>query len=449
MFTKLDHEYLIKLNPLKAMIIFSIPLMIGNLFQQTYSLVDSAIVGRYVGERALAAVGASYALTNIFICVAIGGGMGAAVIVSQHFGAKKYKDMKTSIYTSLITFLFFGILLGIFGVLTCDKIMVILKTPANCINMATEYLNIYFYGLPFVFLYNILAAMFNALGKSKIPLYFLIFSSVFNVILDLIFVIEFKMGVRGVAWATLIAQGISCIFSFFVLIKLLKDYYKDKVKYFDLKEVLTMLRIALPSILQQSTVSIGMMLVQSVVNSFGSNALAGYSIAMRVENLCIVPMLSIGNTVSAFAAQNIGAKKPDRVMEGYKDSYKMVLAFALFIFIIIQLFYKEIIFAFIGNNYNSVIYDTAKNYLKFISFFFCLIGFKTCVDGLLRGAGDMMVYTIANLVNLGIRVSIAMIFASIYGIRMVWIAIPIGWCANWLISFMQYKTGKWKKIIIH
>lgn len=442
----MENNYLIQKKPLNALIIFSLPIIIGNLFQQMYTMVDSAIVGRYVSEQALAAVGASYSLTNIFICIAIGGGIGASVIVSQYFGAQNYIKMKSAVYTSLILFLILSIFLGGFGLLFSRKIMEVLNTPNEVFDVAIEYLNIYFIGLPFLFMYNVLSAMFNALGKSGIPLCFLIFSSIFNIILDWILVTQFHMGVAGVAWATLIAQSISAVLSFLVLIIQLKEMGTGHFKIFAGEELLNIIKISLPSILQQSTVSIGMMLVQSVVNSFGPEALAGFSAAMRIEAICIVPMTGIGNAVSSYTAQNIGAHKDKRVVEGYHVANRMVLVCAFIIFLILELFNRQIIAVFLGADGTNAAMSTGRNYLIFMGYFFCLIGFKMAVDGLLRGAGDMKIFTIANLVNLLIRVFIAMVFAPRYGINMVWYAVPLGWFANWIISFMQYRTGKWKKV---
>lgn len=441
----MNDDYLIQKKPINALVTFSLPIIIGNLFQQTYTMVDSAMVGRYVSEQALAAVGASYSLTNIFICVAIGGGIGASVIVSRYFGARDYKKMTTSVFTSLISFLALSILLGVFGLLSGRQIMTALHTPSDVLDMAVEYLGIYFIGLPFLFMYNVLSAMFNALGKSKIPLGFLIFSSLFNIILDWILVAELGMGVSGVAWATLIAQGLSAILSFFVLLWELRRMGCGHARIFDQEEIVPMLRIALPSILQQSTVSIGMMLVQSVVNSFGTEALAGFSAAMRIEALCIVPMSGIGNAMSSYTAQNIGARKEKRVVEGYHAANKLVVLCAVIIFLILEIFKRQIITLFLGADGTDTAMATGLGYLTFMGFFFCLIGFKMSVDGLLRGAGDMKMFTVANLVNLSIRVSIAMIFAPLYGIAVVWYAVPVGWFSNWLISFMQYRTGKWKE----
>ena len=442
----MENDYLIQKKPLNALIIFSLPIIIGNLFQQTYTMADSAIVGRYVSEQALAAVGASYSLTNIFICVAIGGGIGASVIVSHYFGAKNYRKMKTAVFTSLIVFLALSILLGGFGLLFSRKIMAALNTPGDVFDAAIAYLNIYFIGLPFLFMYNVLSAMFNALGKSKIPLFFLIFSSIFNIVLDWMLVTQFHMGVEGVAWATLIAQSISAVLSFIVLIFQLRKLDSERSGIFAREELLPMIKISLPSILQQSTVSIGMMLVQSVVNNFGSEALAGFSAAMRIEAICVVPMTGIGNAMSSYTAQNIGAHKEKRVVDGYHVANKLVLVCAAVIFLILELFNGPIISLFLGTDGTDIAISTGRSYLTFMGFFFCLIGFKMAVDGLLRGAGDMKMFTIANLVNLFIRVFIAMTFAPHYGIAMVWYAVPIGWFANWIISFSQYRTGKWEKI---
>lgn len=441
----MTNDYLIEKRPMEALFIFALPMMIGNLFQQLYTMADSAIVGRFVGEQALAAVGASYSLTNIFICVAIGGGVGASVVVSRYFGAKEYGKMKLAVYTALTAFLAVSLLLGGVGLMFSQKIMVLLNTPEDVLDMAVVYLNIYFLGLPFLFMYNVLSSMFNALGKSRIPLYFLIFSSVLNVILDVISVTWFHMGVAGVAWATLIAQGISAIFSFVVLFRVLRGLEEKNCGLFDWSELAEMTRIALPSILQQSTVSIGMMLVQSVVNSFGSQALAGFSAGMRIESISIVPMSAIGNAMSSYTAQNMGAGKQERVREGYLAATRLVLIFAVLLCLIVELFYQPMITLFLGESGTETALATGCGYLKFIGWFFCFIGFKMSVDGLLRGAGDMVMFTVANLVNLTIRVSLSVALAPVYGIAVVWYAIPLGWIANWAISYAEYRTGKWKE----
>lgn len=442
----MKNDYLITENPLKALIVFAIPMIIGNLFQQAYTMADSAIVGRLVGEKALAAVGAAYSLTNIFICVAIGGGMGASVIVSQYFGHGNYGKLKKTVYTALVSFLVISVMLGVIGLAFSKNIMIAMNTPVEVLDMSVTYLQIYFLGLPFLFMYNVLSSMFNALGKSRIPLYFLIFSSVFNIVLDWVFVADFALDVAGVAWATLIAQGVSVLGSFTVLRKELKKLEGASDGIFEAEELLPMAKIALPSILQQSTVSIGMMLVQSVVNSFGAESLAGFSAGMRLESICIVPMAAVGNAISSYTAQNIGAGQLKRVSKGYVQANKMVIFFGVVICVILELFPTQFITLFLGADGSQVAIATGYGYLVFMGFFFFMIGFKMAADGVLRGAGDMKLFTIANLVNLSIRVIMAMTLAPRFGIAWVWYAVPIGWTANFVISYLEYRTGKWKTI---
>ena len=369
---KQNKDYLITEKPSRALLIFSIPMIIGNLFQQAYTIVDSAIVGRYVGETALAAVGASYALTSIFICIAIGGGIGASVIISHHFGAHNYGRMKTCIRTALLSFLFISLILGGIGLIFSQQIMEVLNTPADAIDIAVTYLNIYFLGLPFLFMYNILSSMFNALGESRIPLYLLIFSSVLNIFLDLYMVAVLNLGVAGAAYATFIAQGISAVLSLIIFVVTLQQLQGKAEGWFSKTEFSDMSRIALPSILQQSTVSIGMMLVQSVVNSFGTQILAGFSAAMRIESLCIVPMSAIGNAMSSYTAQNIGAEKEERISQGYRAGNFMIIVIAVILCFFLEIAHKPLIALFLDNEPSAQTIVTGESYLKFIGFFFCL-----------------------------------------------------------------------------
>ncbi len=432
----------------KSLFLFALPILLGNLFQQFYNMVDSMVVGRYVGENALAAVGASYALSTVFISIAVGGGIGASVLTSRYLGAKDYKNLHLSISTSMISFFVFSVILGIFGFMFSPTILRALNTPPVVQEQADIYLKIYFIGLPFLFMYNIISSIFNALGKSRIPLYFLAFSSALNIVLDLYTVRVLQMGVAGVAIATLIAQGLSAILSFMVLVKLLKGYPKEKkAKHFDLQYFGKMLTIAIPSIIQQSIVSIGMMLVQSVVNGFGEATLAGFSAAMRIESICVVPLASMGNAVSTFVAQNLGAGQKERATKGYHISYGIILAFGFIIMVVLEFFNVPIIQSFLGKDVSPEVLYTGTSCLKFMGFFYAILGFKMCTDGVLRGAGDMKVFTWANLLNLSIRVCFSYLFAPILGISAVWIAVPIGWSANYLVSFIRYKTGKWKKIV--
>ncbi len=427
---------------------FALPMIVGNLFQQFYNMADTMIVGRFVGEDALAAVGASYSFTNVFIMIAIGGGMGASVLTSQYLGAGEYGRMRTSAYTALINFLVVSIALACFGFFMNPQIMRALKTPENIFDDAVLYLQIYFTGLPFLFMYNVLSATFNALGKSRIPLYFLIFSSVLNIILDLWMVLGWHMGVAGVAIATVAAQGLSAVASFFVLLWELKQYPQPEgtpLRLYDREMLFQGTRIAIPSIIQQSIVSIGMLLVQSVVNGFGSSVLAGYSAGSRVESICIVPMIATGNAVSTFTAQNLGAKQTQRVRQGLKSSFLMILCFGAGIWLILNQFHGQIIAAFIDAEGGGVAYETGNAFVSFIKWFFVLIGFKAATDGVLRGSGDVNVYMAVNLVNLGIRVLVANLCAPVWGMEAVWAAIPLGWAVNFLISYSWYRTGRWSR----
>lgn len=439
----MQNDYLITKNPLIALTIFFLPIMLGNLFQQCYNLVDSAVVGRYVGEQALAAVGACLALTNVFIFIANGSGIGAAVIVGNHFGAKNYKKMKTAIFTSFIAFFLLSIALGLIGFLFGKTFMLWLKVPSDILEMSVIYLKIYFLGLPFLFMYNIIANLFNALGKSKYPLFFLIFSSILNVFLDLLFVIKFKSGIKGVAWATLISQGISSLFSFLVFMFRIKKYENSetyqKTNVFSFYELKNIVKIALPSVFQQSTISIGLLLIQSVVNSFGSQALAGFSVGLRIESLGSVAMVASGTALSTFVAQNIGANKYERIKKGYISANILSIIFGIIFFILVRCFTNSIISIFLGESISEIAYKTAVAYLNYMSIVLCGLGFKQNSDGVLRGSQDMTAFTIGNVVNIVLRVAFPYIFAQKLGISAVWIATPIGWASSILICYAEYK----------
>jgi putative MATE family efflux protein len=434
-------------SPGRSILLFALPMILGNLFQQFYNIIDSVVVGRFVGEEALASVGASFSISNVFIAIAVGGGIGSSVVVSQFLGAKQTGNMKTAISTTLINFLAIGLILGGFGLVFNDRILTLMNTPSNVFEQAAVYLSIYFMGLPFLFMYNVQAAVFQSLGDSKTPLYLLFFSSLLNIVLDLLFVTQFHQGVSGVATATLIAQGLSAVLSFLILIKRLKSYETTELFHiYDWKMTVHMMRIAIPSTLQQSIVHIGMLLVQSVVNGFGSAVMAGFAAGTRIESICIVPMLALGNAMSTYTAQNMGAKKTDRIKKGYGICCLMAIAFAVIICVIMESLGEIFIRSFLNESSAAEAFATGISYVRFISFFYIFIGLKAITDGLLRGAGDVVVFTVANLVNLAIRVSGAALLAPVIGVQAVWFAVPIGWTANYIISLIRYFTGKWERI---
>ena len=431
--------YLTQESPFRALLIFSFPMMMGNLFQQFYTMADSIIVGRFIGESALAAVGASAALSAVFIAIAVGGGAGAMVITSNAFGRKDFTLVKESISTSLISFFILSVVLAAAGYAFSDRIMGLLNTPENIKSDAVLYLRIYFLGLPFLFMYNIISSVFNSLGKSRIPLFLLIFSSLLNIVLDIAAVTALGMGIAGAAWATLISQALSAVLSFIILTKTLKIMDGRRKRLFSSSIFSSMTKIALPSIIQQTTINFGMMLVQSVVNTFGSEVLAGYSASIRIDNIVTVPLSAVGNAMSPYTAQNSGAGKNERIDTGWKSALAIILSFAIAICIILQTFNTEIISLFLGADGSAAAYRTGEEYLSYLGWFYGILGFAFVTGGVLRGMGKMASFTAASIANLSLRVIGAMVFAPLYGVEIVWYVVPLGWILYFSICYVSYR----------
>ena len=303
---------------------FCLPMFGSIIFQQLYNIADSLVAGKFIGENALAAVGNSYEITLIFIAFAFGCNIGCSVIVSRYFGAKEYGEMKTSVYTSLIgSAVLCAVLMGI-GLFGCDALLELINTPEEILADSALYLDIYVLGLPFMFFYNIATGIFSALGDSKTPFYFLAVSSLSNIGVDILFVAGFQMGVAGVAWATLIAQGICAVASLAVLFLRMKRLpceagkEGEKIPLFHKIAVKRIAQIGLPSMLQQSLVSLSMMMMQGLVNSYGKVLVAGYTAATKIDTLAMLPNMNFSNAMSSYTAQNIGANRYDRVKEGLK-----------------------------------------------------------------------------------------------------------------------------------
>lgn len=436
---KHSEYYLTQESPFRALLIFSFPMMMGNLFQQFYTMADSIIVGRFIGEAALAAVGASAALSAVFIAIAVGGGAGAMVITSNAFGRKDFTLVKESISTSLISFLILSLILAAAGYAFSDRIMGLLNTPENIKSDAVLYLRIYFLGLPFLFMYNIISSVFNSLGKSRIPLFLLIFSSLLNIVLDIAAVTALGMGIAGAAWATLISQALSAVLSFIILTKTLKIMDGRRKRLFSSSIFSSMTKIALPSIIQQTTINFGMMLVQSVVNTFGSEVLAGYSASIRIDNIVTVPLSAVGNAMSPYTAQNSGAGKNERIDTGWKSALAIILSFAIAICIILQAFNTEIISLFLGTDGSAAAYRTGEEYLSYLGWFYGILGFAFVTGGVLRGIGKMASFTAASIANLSLRVIGAMVFAPLYGVEIVWYVVPLGWILYFSICYVSYR----------
>ncbi len=432
--------YLITDAPLKALTVFALPMILGSFFQQVYNMADSIIVGQYVGSSALAAVGACAALTNVFICVALGAGVGAGVLVSRYYGSGNYSRMKTIVSTSLISFLILSVFLGVFGFCFSHLMLGVLQTPVDILDEAVLYLRVYFVGFPFLFMYNILSTMFTSIGESKIPLALLIFSSVLNILMDIWMVAGLGLGVFGAAVATLIAQGISAILSLLIFFCRMRRY-KSSFRLFDGQELRSMLKIAVPSVLQQSTVSVGMMIVQAVVNPFGTQALAGYAATMRVENVFSLIFVSIGNAVSPYVSQNLGAGKIGRIRKGYHAALVLDICFAVLAFAVIETLHTPISSLFLGKDGTALAYQVSGDYMRWLGYFFIFMGIKMATDGVLRGLGIMRPFLAANMVNLAIRLAVALICAPRFGIEFVWLAVPAGWLANFLISYAALRKS--------
>ena len=435
-------EYLITDAPLKALTVFAMPMILGSFFQQIYNMADSIIVGQFVGSSALAAVGACAALTNVFICVALGAGVGAGVLVSRYFGAKEYDKMKTIVSTSLLSFLILSIVLGVFGLCFSRPMMRGLQTPPDILDEAVLYLRVYFAGFPFLFMYNILSTMFTSIGESRIPLALLIFSSVLNIFMDLWMVAGLGLGVLSAALATLIAQGISAVFSLLIFLSRMRRY-QSPFQRFDGWELRSMLRIAVPSVLQQSTVSIGMMLVQSVVNSFGSQMLAGYSAAMRVESICVVPMSAMGNAISSYTAQNIGAGKKERIPLGFRTGVKLSELTALPFVILYFIFSRQMMGLFLGAESVEAI-SAGMAFLKIVSPWYFMIVIKLMTDGIIRGSGAMIYFVVATVPDLILRIGFALVLTKSFGSTGIWMAWPFGWIVATTLTLIFYRKLGYK-----
>ncbi len=415
---------------------FCLPLFGSIIFQQLYNIADSFVAGKFISNDALAAVGNSYEITLIFLAFAFGCNIGCSVIVSQLFGAKRYGELKTSVYTTLISSAVLCLLLMIVGLTCTDFILNLINTPLNIYADSKLYLDIYVLGLPFVFFYNVATGIFSALGDSKTPFFFLAFSSIGNIIVDIIFVVCFHMGVDGVAWATLLCQGISCILAlFFVFKRFSKIPSEGKVDIFSFSLLRKISIIAIPSIIQQSFISVGNIIIQGVINSFGSSVIAGYSASIKLNNMVITSLTTIGNGISNYTAQNIGAGKLDRVKEGLKAGFKMVVTIAIPIIIIYFSFTKNLVSIFLENPSGEAL-DSGITFLKIVSPFYIIIAIKLVSDGMLRGAGLMKKFMLATFIDLFLRIVIAM-FLSKTSLATVgiWIAWPISWTISSIISY--------------
>ena len=424
---------------------FCMPLFGSIIFQQLYNIADSLVAGKFIGENALAAVGNSYEITLIFIAFAFGCNMGCSVGVSKLFGARNYKEMKTAVYTACIFSGFVCVLLMLIGIAGSGMLLRLIRTPEEVFADSKLYLDIYAWGLPFVFFYNIATGIFSALGDSKTPFYFLAISSMSNIAVDIWFVKAFHMGVAGVAWATFLCQGISCILAMIVVFKrLAKIEEKEKAPLFDLQLLKQIVVIAIPSTLQQSFISIGNIMIQSIINGFGAPVMAGYSAAVKLNNLVITSFTTLGNGISNYTAQNLGAMKLERIKQGFGVGVKLVWMLSLPLFLL-YFFGGNIVLKLFMDNPTELAMQTGIIYLKILSPFYFVVSSKLVADGILRGAGMMKKFMIATFTDLILRVLLAFCFSrTVLGATGIWCAWPIGWCVAAVLSIIFYRNGPWK-----
>lgn len=421
---------------------FCLPLFASIIFQQLYNIADSLVAGKFIGENALAAVGNSYEITLIFIAFAFGCNIGCSVIVSQFFGAKDYKNMKTSVYTAMISTAVLCAVLMLFGVLFCGNLLKLIKTPSAILNDSKLYLDIYIYGLLFMFFYNMATGIFSALGDSKTPFIFLVVSSVTNIFVDIIFVKAFNMGIAGVAWATFICQGISAVLAVIVVfLRLSKIKVLQRCPVFSFIILVKLLKIAIPSILQQSFISIGNIIIQSVINEFGAGTIAGYSAAVKLNNLVITSFTTLANGISNFTAQNLGAGKSERIRDGFKAGLKMVWIISIPLVLLYFFAGKQLLYLFLDNPTNTAIH-TGIMFLCILSPFYFVVSTKLVADGILRGAGLMSRFMITTFTDLILRVVLAIILSKQFGSTGIWCAWPIGWSIATTLSVIFYKKAK-------
>ncbi|MCI9230165.1 MAG: MATE family efflux transporter [Lachnospiraceae bacterium] len=429
-------------NPRKVLWAFCLPMFGSIVFQQLYNIADSLVAGKFIGERALAAVGNSYNITLIFIAFAFGCNIGCSVIVSQLFGAKDYRTMKSSVYTALIASGVLCAVLMLGGLVSCDTLLRLMKTQPEVMADSALYLDIYIWGLPFLFFYNIATGIFSALGDSRTPFLFLALSSTANILIDILFVKGFSMGIAGVAWATFLCQGASCILSLALVLKRLRDIRTEtKVLVFSWSLLGKIAVVAIPSILQQSFISVGNMLIQGRINSFGVSVAAGYSAAVKLNNLVITSFTTIGNGISNFAAQNLGAARFGRIREGFRAGWRLVWCLCVPFCIAYVAFGRYLLLLFMDRSSQTAL-QTGREFLWILSPFYFVVSVKLVADGILRGTSAMGQFMVATFTDLILRVVLSFLLSGWTGSALgIWCSWPVGWTIATGMSLFFYRRA--------
>lgn len=433
----------------KLIFLFALPMLFGNMFQQLYSMVDSAIVGKFLGKEALAAVGASFPIIFTMIALMIGIASGGMVVISQYFGAKDMEKVKRATQTLYIFMFVASIILTVAGLLLVNPIFRLTKLPPELLPMARVYLSIYIGGIILFFGFNGTAAILRGMGDSKTPLYFLIGSTISNIFLDLLFVIVFKWGVAGAAFATIISQGGALIAAMIYLHRTHEIIsFNFREWKFDREIFLASFRIGLPTGLQQTFVALGMMALFSIVNTFGTNVVAAFSAAGRIDSIATVPAMVFGQALATFVGQNIGAGKIDRVRKGLIMTMLMSWATSIIITFLLILFRSDIMHIFTNAGETEVI-RIGGEYLTIVTSFYLVFATMFTFGGVMRGAGDTLIPMFISLFALWlIRIPMAYLLSGHMGEKGIWWAVPIGWTAGMIMSFLYYRTGRWKRKVV-
>lgn len=429
-------------NPEKVLWKFCLPLFGSILFQQIYNIADSLVAGKFIGENALAAVGNSYEITLIFLAFAFGCNISCSVIVSQLFGAKNYAELKTAVRTAMLASGVLCLALMAAGILGSGLLLRLIRTPDEIFADSRLYLDIYVWGLPFVFFYNISTGIFSALGDSRTPFWFLAASSTANIFMDILFVKSFRMGVAGVAWATFLCQGVSCVLAVsFVFARLRGIRTDQKGKLFSLRLLRKLAVIAIPSILQQSFISVGNILIQGMINGFGSGVIAGYAAAIKLNNLVITSFTTLANGISNFTAQNIGAQKLHRIKEGFRAGTKMVWLLSLPL-CLLYLICGRYLVTFFMDQPSAAALQTGVQILRILSPFYFVVSLKLVADGILRGSERMTQFMVSTFTDLILRVMLAFLLSgTTLGSTGIWLAWPIGWSVACACSVFFYRKA--------
>ena len=431
----------------KKILLFSLPLLLGNVFQQLYNTVDSVIVGNYIGGDALAAVGTSGPIINLLVGLFMGIATGAGVVIARYFGAQDSEAVHDAVHTTLAATFLGGLFLTVVGVLLSPAVVRLIGVPENIMADSIDYLRIYFGGIIAMMTYNMGAGILRAVGDSKTPLYFLIISSIVNIVLDMVFVIVFEMGVAGVAWATLIAQAVSATLTVITLCRVKTSYRVTlghiRIKLSYLKEII---RIGLPSGLQNAIISMSNIVVQSYINSFGSAAIAGYSTYGKVDAFALMPVMSLSMAITTFTSQNIGAQKFDRVRKGVKTGLLMSCGTAVVLTSLVVIFARTLLGIFTSD---QQIIDYGLLTMTYQAPFYIILGLNNTLAGILRGAGKASVPSLIMAANMcGVRILWLSVLMPIFNsIIVVYLAFSVTWLTTGLCLIWYYKRSHWLELL--